>query len=330
MSRLQKCLMTTLFATLVLLFFGAYIWGIDLDALRDIEVSWNLLIVATIVSIAFRYAGIVIWRVTLSSLGSNRLPPFLDMSWVYARSWLARYIPGTVPAMASRIYLATQLGLPRRRLAVASMLEACMQAVALLSVSLLLIGMDPRAAKVSSETKYAVVTIGLLFLLLLSPVVFNTTMRTAYRMILRKPVPDDLRTNARALARSCALYAMGSFISGTAYYFLTRAIAGSDADGLYFYIVGAFGLAGVLGMMTPLLPSGIGVRDGVQLVLLSAVLPKEVALAITVVARLWSAVTDLLFFGCVYWTHVALRRRPVHMPDGMTIEPQADEARATI
>jgi uncharacterized membrane protein YbhN (UPF0104 family) len=74
------------------------------------------------------------------------------------------------------------------------------------------------------------------------------------------------------------------------------AVDSGIAPGLYVYCVGAYNLAGALGMATPILPSGIGVRDGVLLLLLTFVLPSEIAVALTVLSRLWSVIVDLLFY----------------------------------
>jgi uncharacterized membrane protein YbhN (UPF0104 family) len=49
-------------------------------------------------------------------------------------------------------------------------------------------------------------------------------------------------------------------------------------------------------MIAVFAPSGLGVRDGIQLVLLSLIFPNEIALAITIFSRLWSAAVDVLFY----------------------------------
>jgi uncharacterized membrane protein YbhN (UPF0104 family) len=63
------------------------------------------------------------------------------------------------------------------------------------------------------------------------------------------------------------------------------------------FVMGADTLAGAIGMIVIFAPSGIGVREGIQLTLLSLIMPKELALIITVVTRLWNVLVDLLFFA---------------------------------
>jgi uncharacterized membrane protein YbhN (UPF0104 family) len=43
-------------------------------------------------------------------------------------------------------------------------------------------------------------------------------------------------------------------------------------------------------------PGGIGVREGVQVLFFSALMPTEVAVIISVLMRLWSLAVDVLFF----------------------------------
>lgn len=50
-------------------------------------------------------------------------------------------------------------------------------------------------------------------------------------------------------------------------------------------------------MLAIFAPSGIGVREGIQLVLFSLIMPKELALAVTIITRLWSVGMDFVFFG---------------------------------
>ncbi len=61
--------------------------------------------------------------------------------------------------------------------------------------------------------------------------------------------------------------------------------------------MGAASLAGAASMLAIFAPSGIGVREGIQLVLFSLIMPKELALAVTIITRLWSVGMDFVFFG---------------------------------
>jgi glycosyltransferase 2 family protein len=310
MSNTHKRVLGIIFLLLVLVFFGLYLRGIDYSKIQSLQINWSTLLLATVVSLSFRYWGVFIWRTILKDLGSKELPRFDVLSAVYAKAWMGRYIPGTVTWIAGKIYLASSVGISKSRLAVASILEAGVQIAAITTVSFFLIGFDPRLSAIPTGLKVVLIAAGFIVLGVLYPAVFNRILGFAHKVIRRKDPGEELRINKKIIARSFALYALGSFLSGTAYFFFTRSIEPATTWQLYFYLVGAYNLAGVIGMATPFVPSGLGVRDGVQLVLLSAVFPKEVALVLTIVSRLWSAVIDVLFYLLSQLLH-RIRKSPL-------------------
>lgn len=295
-SKLQKRLLGIGFIVLIVAFFYLYLRGIDYSKIESLTIDWPVLFGATLLSLAFRYWGVFIWRTILKDLGSTSLPKFDILSAVYSRAWMGRYIPGSVTWIAGKIYLASTIGISKSRLTVASLLEAAVQIVAITTVSLLLVGFDPRTEVIAVELKLLLVAGAAGLLVSLHPAIFNRVIRFVFKKIRRKEAYDELRTNKKTVARSFVLYAAGAFISGGAYFFMSQAIYPTITWDLFFYLVGAYNLAGVIGMATPLVPSGLGVRDGAQLILLSVVFPKEIALALTIFSRLWSAVVDVIFF----------------------------------
>lgn len=309
MSRRVKLVAVTTFVVLIVVFFGLYLRDIDYQTLSDLSFSWPLLILATTISLLFRYWGVFIWRTILSDLGSTRLPPFLVLSNVYAKAWMGRYIPGTVAWIGGKIVLASRLGISKSRLAVSSLLEAGMQVVASMCVALLILGLDPRLDVISVEVKVVMVVLAVASLAILLPPVLNAVLSVAFRVIRRRDAFLELRTNGKATVRSFLLYVAGTVLSGSAYFYLTKALYPPiNAAEDFWFVVGAFTLAGALGMATPLVPSGLGVRDGVQLLLLAIIMPKEIALAVTVASRLWSAAVDVLFLVSAQGLHVVHRR----------------------
>lgn len=291
-----KRFITPIFIILIILFFILYLKDIDYRAFSGLEFSWLPLLVGSLISLLFRYWGVFIWRTILSDLGARSLPSFTALSDVYARAWMARYIPGTVTWIAGKIYMANKLGISKSRLAVSSILEAGVQIVATLSLSLLILALDPRLDVVGDQIKLLLITLAVGSMIVLLPPVLNRALSTIFRFVRKKAPYGELQTNARATLRSYVLYVIGAFIAGSSYYLLSVALYPQVGLESYWFIVGTFTLAGALGMATPFVPSGLGVREGVQLVLLSLIMPKEIALAITVFSRLWSAAIDVLFY----------------------------------
>jgi hypothetical protein len=293
----------------IVVFLVLYLRGLDWHAVRSTRVHWPTVAIASIVGLAFRYIGVLVWRTILVDLGAGRLPPFTTLADVYARAWMARYIPGTVTWIAGKVYLASQYGISKSRLAVASLVEAGMQLAAVTAVSLLLIGLSLRAAAIPLGFYIFLAVFGALVLALVSPFVFNAVVPRGYRLVLRRDGGAELRTNGKALIHSFGLYTVGGLVSGTSYFLMTDAIWAGTSWHDYAYLVGAFNLAGVVGMAALFVPSGIGVRESVQILLLTVLMPKETALLITVVTRLWSVAVDVGFLAVAGATARIERRR---------------------
>ena len=274
--------------------FAYFLSQVDWAELDGVAIGWGWLAAATVLSLAFRYLGVVVWRVVLRRLGAEDLPSFTVLADIYARSWLARYIPGTLPWLAGKIYLAAEQGISKSRLAVSTLVEAAAQVVAVGAVSLTLLALDPRVGEVSPTLRLLVGIGAVLALAAMSPPLFNRLLRIGFR-VLRRARPDSVSWGT--VASSVGLYAGGAVVSGLAYALLMRSLVPSASAQDLLFAVGAFGFAGVVGMLTPLVPSGLGTKDATQLVLLLIIVPAPTAALVVVVSRVWSAACDVLFWA---------------------------------
>jgi len=308
-GRIPRRVIGAVFFLCVITFFVLYLRTIDWHQLQHLHIAWAYLIGATILASTYRYWGVMIWRFILKDLGATHLPGFVIMSDVYAKSWMGRYIPGTVTWIAGKVYMASSHGISKSRLAVSSLLEGGMQIIAVMVVSMLLLGLDPRLNVIPREYKLLMLLCAACLLLILTPAIFNRILRLAFMVVKKQKPHDELLINEKAVLRAFILYAIGSFIIGLAEFFIARTIDPAIPWHDYWFVVGAFNLSGAIGMLAIGVPSGIGVRDGVILLLLSAILPKELALIITVTSRLWSAIADVVFFGMATFVY-RLYRRP--------------------
>ncbi|HSX15543.1 MAG TPA: hypothetical protein VLF40_02025, partial [Candidatus Saccharimonadales bacterium] len=97
--------------------------------------------------------------------------------------------------------------------------------------------------------------------------------------------------------QGATLYLADAIINGLSLFFIAKAVDPSLAYSNIIFAMGAGSLAGAASMLAIFAPSGLGVREGIQLVLFSLIMPKELALAVTIITRLWSVGVDFAFFG---------------------------------
>lgn len=294
-SRLRP-LVTLVFFLAVAIVIGLYLRDVDWAQIRAISIRWPFLIVAVVLGLAVRYFSAFIWLDVLRSLGARDLPGFATLASVYSRAWMGRYLPGKVAWVGGKVYFAQDHGISRAKLAASSVLESLVQIVVIFAISVVVLVFDPRFQQVDPAIRTLIYLGGLGLVPLLHPRVFNLIMTLAARLLRRGDHATAMHVTMPTVARTSGLYGIGFLLSGASYFFLSAAFH-PLAWGDFPFIISVFNLAGAVGIASLVAPSGIGVREGVQLALLPAVMPLETAVVLTVTARLFSTAVDVAFFA---------------------------------
>lgn len=303
------------FYVLLVVFLILYLRTIDFDRILAIRFDWTWIVVATLIGIVSRYWMVYIWLVILTSLGSAKFDNIPELSLVYAKSWLGRYIPGTAPWILGKIYFASQKGLSKSKLAVSSFLEGGLQVIVLLVVGLVMVLVDPRTSVIDPAFTWAMLAVAVVGVVALIPPVFNRIAALGYRIIRKKDLAKEDQPRWSTVGRGSALYLVGAVLSGVSMFFVAKAVWPELPWESLLFIVGAANLASSASMVAIFVPSGIGVREAILVVLLSVVMPTELAFVSAIVLRLWSIFVDLLFFGIAsVHSRVHNRRNPPTAP----------------
>lgn len=295
------------FYLLLVVFVVIYVVNTDWSQLQGVELSWWPLIAATLLSLAFRYLGVFIWLRLLMRLG-GRLPTgqSREMSYIYAKSWLGRYIPGAATWILGKIYFASRHGVPRDKLAVSGVLEGALQIVATMIVGIALVIFDPRAAALAPWIRWLLIAALIVGIVALIPPVFHRLLRLAFK-VLRRGDPDKaVLPSWVAMGEATGWYVLGSLVTGTSYFLVVLAVYPEVNWSDALYIIGAASLASAISMLAIFAPGGLGVREGVLGLMFAVVMPGPVALVLVIVLRVWSVAVDFLF----YFVTLAIRGRP--------------------
>ena len=285
------------FYGLLLVFLVLYLRSIDYSKLADISISWPYVLIATAFALAFRYWGAFIWVVLLHSLGAATVRLNRTLVYIYAKSWLGRYIPGTAPWILGKIYFASQQGISKNKLAVSSLLEGALQIIVQFLFALALLAFDPRLDIISGQIKLLILVAIVGCVVALIPAVFNKLVATAYQLIKKKTFAREHYASGRTIGKGFGLYVIGALLSSLSLFFIAKAVYPALGYDQLLFVMGVGTLSGAVSMVAIFAPSGLGVREGIQLALLSLIMPTEYALVITVVTRLWSILVDMLFFA---------------------------------
>jgi uncharacterized membrane protein YbhN (UPF0104 family) len=131
----------------------------------------------------------------------------------------------------------------------------------------------------------------------LVPAVFRFGVDLLYRLVRRRRIARADLPDGMTIVSGGALYVVGTLITGVSYFFIAQAVyADLDWSDL-LYVVGASSVAAAVSLLAVFAPGGIGVREGVQVLFFSALMPVEAAVIVSVLMRVWSLAVDGLFFG---------------------------------
>lgn len=299
-ARLRKLLtrlVPPVFYALLIIFLALYLRSVDFSKLAHLHLNWWYLGLASVLALVTRYMGTFTWFTILKTLGATDLHLQKQLIYVYAKAWMGRYIPGTAPWILGKIYFASKHGISKQKLAVSSLLEGGLQVVTMLVFALALLVFDKRLDVLGDGFKALMIGVAIVGIIVLIPKVFNRLITLTYRLLRRKELPVEHLARPRTIISGASLYLVNAVINGLSLFFIAKGVDPGLSYSNIAFAMGAASLAGAASMLAIFAPSGLGVREGIQLVLFSLVMPKELALAVTVITRLWSVGIDFVFFG---------------------------------
>lgn len=256
----------------------------------------------------FVLVGAYNWKLILEFLSGTKLP-LNDVFSVYLRSNVAKYLPGNVMHFAGRNFLGSRLGWNNSEIAFSSLLEMVLGLglTGLIVAAFIAAGVVNLPPQVPLRLDYqrlawygALATAALLFAILLI---------YAYRLVVHKEAPRETSlklygrgkrfasTEFLLLIVKMALLSLACFVVNCAFYFyLCDLVLGFRLNPVDFFNANtALTIAGYFGVLTPGAPGGLGVRESVSMLLLSAYgYPKEALVLSLIVFRIACTLGDLL------------------------------------
>jgi hypothetical protein len=232
------------------------------------------------------------WRVVLADLGSPlHVAPAGGVFYV---GQLGKYLPGSVWSVVAQAEMGARLTIPRARSAVASLVSVGLAAICGLIVGLpalpLLFSRDE-----STPLGWTLVAILPLLAVVFWPRLLNWGIARGLRLLRRERLEHELSGRAVLLA---SLAFMGAWLSsGLHVLVLANATASGPVDErrLVLACISGFALASSLAMFSVVLPAGLGIREGLLVLLLGPIISTPSATAVVVVSRFLTLSSDVVF-----------------------------------
>jgi uncharacterized membrane protein YbhN (UPF0104 family) len=281
------------FLVVVLAAVGIALWSNWAEVRGDLRrLGPVTLLCATAFALLSPFFTVLGWRVLLADLGSRlHIAP---ASGVFFVGQLGKYLPGSVWSVVVQTEMAAKLGVPRRRSAVVGLL-----CIALSALTGMIAGL-PALPVLLTRGDTVIPWWSLLLIIvalgvLLWPPLLNWGIRRMLRLLGREPLEHALTPAAVGL--SSLWFLLSWLVGGLSVWVMARNVAPDDADASRLLLVAVSGylLAAGIGMFSIVVPAGVGVRDGVMVLLLTTQMPISAATAVVVVARFLTVLADVVW-----------------------------------
>ena len=285
------------FYALIAVFAVIYLTKINWSALANLKLQWGWIVASSVAAIALRYWYASIWMFLMRRLGAHTRGNHAELYAVYAKSWLGRYLPGGATWILGKIYFASKLGLSKTKLGISSFLEGGLQVIALLISASLILAFDPLVQSFGQQWVTLLLVGTVVGLISVYPPLFNRLTAFLYLKVRKQKIDASSLPSTATIGYGIAAFLVSSILNGFAFYFIVLAVAPEVGATHILYILGCASLANALSMLAVFAPAGLGVRETVQLTMLSVLIDPALALVVTVLDRLWSIFMDGVFWG---------------------------------
>jgi len=260
--------------------------------------NWSLVVVSFLLFRVAAFCSCLLWRAVLSALGGHI--SIVQAYVVRTLAQLGRYIPGKVMVVAARAYLCAREGVNLR---VATMSAIYDHALFIVSAAVVVcIWLAGGARALPSGYRWVCGGLTVVGLASLHPRIVTMALRLTSRVVRRDLDVQPLRYRTMLWLGAGYGAAWGAY--GLAFYVFLRAFQPLPL-GRVLDCTGILAVGLVAGLVFLIAPSGLGVREALVAVLLSAHIPLEVAAAIALALRVLMTAGELLSVGVA----LLLRRR---------------------
>lgn len=293
-NKLKKFL-TILFYILMIVFIIKYLWGIDFSLIMGVKITWWVIFISFII----RMIGLLIspssWEALLKRYHGKQLPK-AKLYAIYAESWMGRYIPGKIGWIGGKILFATNEGVATDTAVITSFLDSILQVFSSMLVAVIFFLFSGGLLQINNQIVILMYVATCLVIICLLPPVFNRLVAFCYRILKNKKYTSDYWMNGRTLLKSTLIVSIAKLFSGTAVSVIAVSVMGPLSLNNFVYIIAVNLVSTAIGMVALFAPAGLGIKESLQIVMLSAVLNKEMAVVIVTMASIQSIIGDLVFF----------------------------------
>jgi uncharacterized membrane protein YbhN (UPF0104 family) len=265
-------------------------WSLLVNWHSPFAIEWIIIIGAFVYAASSQLLSNA-WVRLLAYLGQTGIDK-KECSSIYARTQLAKYLPGNVFHLASRHVLTSQAGTRHGATVGAAFFEVIGLIGSACAVSLLGVVFKSSLSGGDSVLLYLGVLCGAISF----PLLINWTLgrvRSLKKLHIPKKRPKE---SLKSLLPVYLLYGFFFIVSGGILLWLVYLISGAGRLQTAGIVLTVYAAAWVAGFVTPGAPAGLGVREAVITVSLSGYIGESGSLLAALIFRMITIGGDFLFF----------------------------------
>ncbi len=284
----------------IFLFLGKMVWS-NWNQVRDASFTFEAvpLLLATLLFALSYFIQIWAWYLITLKLEVALSPSETLRSWFYSQ--LGKYLPGKIWLVLSRFYFYVSRGKSKKNVSVALYFEMVTMIAAAGLIFLAVLIFHQEIGLFHSWGRYGwPVFLSLFGLVFLHPRVLQKILKWALVQWKREPISLSISyTQVLWILFVCLL----SWIVGGIGFYLFIDSVYPVASQFIPFLTGALAASSMLGLIAIFAPSGLGVREGALVYLLSFVMATPVAVILSVLTRIWMTLIEIGLIGVVYLFH---------------------------
>ena len=303
--RVRSSRLARLALLLVVLAFCGYGLAVEWAGVQAAlgQMRWFAVAGSVVAAMAGGAAMMMGWRALLADLGSPL--PVAATARITFVSQLSKYVPGAVWSFAAHVELGYDRQVPRLRVA-AAVIVGLLVTIAV-GLVIAAVGLPLASTAVARHYLWILAVIPVLVACLCPPVLGRLT--DGLLGVIRMQ-PLQRRLTWRGLTVAVGWTLLGWLMLGLQVWALLASMTGRGLDVLLLAVAG-YALACSVALALVVFPSGIGPRELILIAVLAPVLDRPAALALALVARVATTISDLA------WGAIGLaidRRAPATAP----------------
>ena len=281
----------------IFVFLGKRVWD-NWHQVKDASFTFEVfpLLLSTLIFAFSYFIQIWAWYLITLKLKIALSPSETLKTWFYSQ--LGKYLPGKIWLLLGRVYYYESRGKSRKSISVALYFEMVTIVVAAGLVFLAaLIFFREIWPFYSWRQSGWLVLLFLLSFISLHPRVLQKILNWTLAQFKREPI--SLPISYSDILWILLVCIISWVIGGIGFYLFVDSVY-PVAPQFILFLTGALAISSTLGLIAIFAPSGLGVREGALVYLLSFIMATPVAVIVSILTRIWMTLIEIGLIGMVY------------------------------